>query len=143
MRHAPLAALAALALLGCGAADPIDRYVSWSPRIQELCRCPAAFAHSDEATCRAEIAEELDIPESVERCLRDVYAAHSGSLEVPLDCILDARDAYLACAEEALRVCPPSMEELRVCNEQLRADQDACPTPADAAASAFAGCLSM
>lgn len=147
MKHVSLVALAAvvsltsLTMLGCGSSDPIDRFVSRGPRVQELCRCPEAFGHTDEATCRAEIGEAFAVSEEAERCLRDVYEANTRALDAPLDCALDAIDAQLACAERALRVCPPSMDELRVCGEQLEADTDACPEPPNEVAAQLEACL--
>ena len=73
--------------------------------------------------------------------MRDVYAAHSSSLEAPLDCILDASDAQLACAERALRMCPPSMAEVAACGAQLERDTEACPAPPTDVAAQFESCL--
>lgn len=136
-------ALAGMALAGCGGEDPIDRFAAVGVRtVDVFCECPTAVGEVDEASCRAEL-DDLILTSAQERCLRGVYDEHQAELGPSLDCVLDASEALIDCAERALRICPPIAEEMRACNERYEAESGACPRPSSSVNARVGACLAL
>ena len=127
LRETCWVALTGVALMGCNGGGVFERARSQTEDgVRIACSCDWMDAGYDsESAC---VNEQLERLEPLDPCVQRAYD-QVPEIHASFDCLLDANDAYLACARGAR--CDDATEAR--CGEDREAASDACPPPPEAA----------